>query len=258
MKIVPATCGSAPIVLIYGAEGRGKTTLAAKFSKPLGMLLERGLPSGVNLDAVDGLDAYGAVIDTIRELYQDRRGYQTLIIDTLDALEPMLLEHVCVAHHWKNIESPPYGKGFVIADQEWHRFIRAITALRDKHGMTIVMVAHSTIERFDDPRAPSYTTYLPKLHKRARHLVLDACDVIGFLAEDLGIATDDGGFRERIRATSSNQRFLFVEGCPAYVAKNRYGMQPKIPIGADFNISELTKFWHQQEKMDERTVEQVA
>jgi hypothetical protein len=243
MKITQATCGSAPIVLIYGSEGRGKTSLAAKFPKPVAMLLERGLPSGVTLDAIDGLAAYGAVIDAIKSLYQDARGYQTLIIDTLDALEPMLLEHVCVEHHWKNIEQPPYGKCFVIADQQWLRFIKGITALRDKHQMTIVLVAHSTIERFDDPRAPSYTAYWPKLHKRARHLILDACDVVGFLAEDLRIATDDNGFRERTRATSSNQRFLFVEGCPAFVAKNRYAMPPKIAIPPDFNIGELTKHW---------------
>lgn len=243
MKITQATCGSAPIVLIYGSEGRGKTSLAAKFPKPVAMLFERGLPSGVKLDAIDGLAAYGAVIDAIKSLYQDAQGYRSLIIDTLDALEPMLLEHVCVEHHWKNIESPPYGKGFVIADQQWLRFIKGVTALRDKHQMTIVLVAHSIIERFDDPRAPSYTAYWPKLHKRARHLILDACDVVGFLAEDLRIATDDGGFRERVRATSSNQRFLFVEGCPAFVAKNRYSMPAKIPVGTDFDINELTKFW---------------
>ncbi|HVI14387.1 MAG TPA: ATP-binding protein [Pseudolabrys sp.] len=243
MNISEAKCATAPIFLIYGGEGRGKTTLASKFPNPLAMLLERGLPAGVKLPAIDGMAAFGAVIDAIRNLYQDARGYKTLIVDTLDALEPMLLEHVCTEHHWKNIESPAYGKGFVIADQQWQRFIRGITALRDKHQMTIALVAHSTIERFDDPRAPSFTTYMPKLHKRARHLILDACDVVGFLAEDLRTATDDGGFRERVRATSSNQRFLFLEGTPAYTAKNRFGMPTKIPVGIDFNITELTKFW---------------
>lgn len=247
MKIVAATCGSAPIVLVYGSEGRGKTTLACKFPQPLAMLLERGLPRGVRVDAIDGLGGYGAIIDALRALYADPHGYQTLVIDTLDALEPMLLEHVCVAHSWKTIESPAYGKGFVIADQEWLRLIRGLTALRDKHGMTVVLVAHSTIERFDDPRAPSYTAFWPKLHKRARHLIMDACDIIGFLAEDLRIATDDGGFRERTRATSSNQRFLFVEGTPAYVAKNRFGMPPKISISVDFDIGELSKYWQGEE-----------
>ena len=76
MKISQATCGSAPIVLIYGSEGRGKTSLAAKFPKPVAMLLERGLPAGVRLDAVEGLTTYGAVIDAIKSLYQDAQGYQ--------------------------------------------------------------------------------------------------------------------------------------------------------------------------------------
>ena len=244
MKISQATCGSAPIVLLYGSEGRGKSTLASKFPKPLAMLLERGLPAGVKLNAIDGLGAYGAVLDAIRALYQDAQGYQSLIIDTLDSLEPMLLEHVCVEHSWKNIEAPPYGKGFVIADQQWLRFIKGITAVRDKHSMTIVLVAHAEITRIDDPRAPSFTQYAPKLHKRARALVQDAADVIGFLAEDLKISTDDGGFRERVRASSSNQRFLFLDGCPAYIAKNRFGMPSRIAIPPDFNITELTKYWN--------------
>ena len=202
--------------------------------------LSGGLPRGISVDAIDDVTSFEAVMSAVRELYSDPREYKTLIVDTVDALEPMLLEDVCNRHGWKNIEQPPYGKGFVIADEMWRRFIRGLTSLRDKHAMTIVLVAHATIERVDDPRAPSFTSYWPKLHKRARHLVLDACDLVWFLAEDLRTATDD---RERVRATSSNQRFLFVEGCPAYVGKNRYGMPAKIPVAADFNINELTKYW---------------
>ena len=246
MKISPAVCGNATIILLYGGEGRGKTTLASKFPKPVAMLLERGVPAGVKIDAIDGLDAFGAVLDAIRELYVNAQGYQSLIVDTIDALEPMLLEHVCTEHNWKNIEQPPYGKGYVIADQHWQRFIRGITALRDKHSMTIVLVAHSEITRIDDPRAPSFTQYAPKLHRRARALIQDAADVIGFLAEDLKVATTDNGFRERVRATSNNQRYLHLDGCPAFVAKNRHAMPARIPIDADFNITELTKYWQQE------------
>src|SRR5262249_45454430 len=113
MKITQATCGSAPIVLLYGDPGRGKTTLACKFPKSIAMLLEAGLPRGVAVDAIGDLAGFGAIMDAIRSLYEDARGYKTLVVDTLDALEPALIEHVCVTHGWKNIESPSYGKGYV-------------------------------------------------------------------------------------------------------------------------------------------------
>jgi predicted AAA+ superfamily ATPase len=248
MKISPATADKPPIILVYGAEGRGKTTLACKFPKPLALLLERGLPRGVTVDAVEDVNSYDEIIATLRKLIEDARGYETLVIDTLDALEPLLIEAVCLKHSWKNIESPSYGKGWLIADDEWRRLIRGLTALRDRQNMTVVLVAHSTIERFDDPRAPTFTTYLPKLHKRARHLILDASDVVGFLAEDLRTVTDEGGFRERVRATNSNARFLFVEGCPAFTAKNRFAMPPKVAIPADFNVGELTQHWSNHDR----------
>jgi hypothetical protein len=107
VKIVPATCGSAPIFMLYGAEGRGKTTLASKFPKPVAMLLERGLPRGVSIDAIDGLGTYANVIEALRDLCRDPNG--TLVVDTLDALEPMLLDHLCGQRGWKDIETPSYG-----------------------------------------------------------------------------------------------------------------------------------------------------
>jgi hypothetical protein len=85
MKIISTKCDAAPIVLIYGAEGRGKTTLAAKFPKPVAMLLERGLPRGVTVDAVEDIASYDNVIEGLRELIKDPHGYGTLIIDTIGA-----------------------------------------------------------------------------------------------------------------------------------------------------------------------------
>ena len=99
MKITSATSDGAPIILIYGAEGRGKTSLAAKFPKPVAMLLERGLPRGVSVDAIADLATFGNVIEALRELCRDPNGYQTLVLDTLDSLEPLVLDHVCAQHN---------------------------------------------------------------------------------------------------------------------------------------------------------------
>jgi AAA domain len=174
MDIVKATSSVTPIITLHGAEGRGKTTLASRFPKPLCFLFERGLPRGVEVDAVHGIETFDGVMGALAEIWKNPGEYQTLVFDTLDALEPLLLEHVCAANKWESIETPSYGKGYVAADAGWRRFLSAGTAIRDKHGITIVMICHTAIERIDDPRAPTYTSYQLKLHKRARALVMDA------------------------------------------------------------------------------------
>jgi hypothetical protein len=243
VEILKATPSLTPIITIHGAEGRGKTTLASPFPKPLFFLLERGLPRGVEVDAVQGAESFDGVMGALREIYKEPSEHRTLVFDTLDALEALLIDWVCAANGWKNIEQPSYGKGYVAADTGWRQFLSAITTIRNKHNITIVLICHTSIERIDDPRAPTYTSYQLKLHKRARGLTMDASDVVGFLAEDLRTITDDGGFRERTRAAAGGGRHLFVEGRPAFAAKNRFAMPEKVAIPLNFDISELTRYW---------------
>jgi hypothetical protein len=235
----------APIIAIHGEEGKGKTTFAAKAPNPLALLFENGLPRGVAIDAVavEDIGSFPKTLTTLREFFATPGDYRSLVIDTLDAFEPYVIEDVCAENHWKNIESPPYGKGYVLAQERWRHFMRALTAIRDKHNMLIVMCCHSMIERIDDPRAPTYTSYQLRLHRRARAVIMDACDAVFFIAEDLRTITEDGGFAERTRGASDNKRYLFTENRPAFAAKNRFGLPSKIPIDLNFSFEEFAKFW---------------
>jgi AAA domain len=246
ININKATANIAPFILLYGSEGDGKTTLATKFPKPVALLFERGLPQGVELDAVEDVASFDNAMAALRELYGDVRGYQSLIIDTVDAFEPLVVAATCAEHNWKNIETPSFGKRWVAADLKWRQFLKALTAIRDKHDMTIVLTCHAAVERIDDPRAPSYTSYQPRLHRRARALVMDAADAVFFLGDDLRVVSEEGGFTERTRGANDGRRYLFTERKPAFAAKNRFGMPSKVPVGIDFDITELTKFWHSQ------------
>jgi hypothetical protein len=244
MKVRKAMSSRAPIIAIHGLHGQGKTTLASKAPNPIAFLFDKGVPSGISIDAVEGVDGdFNQVIAALREIYMTPGEYRSLVIDTMDALEPLVIAATCAENNWRNIESPPYGKGYVLAAEKWRHFIRALTAIRDKHGMAIVMTCHSAIERIDDPRAPTYTSYQLRLHRRARAVVMDHCDIVLFLSEDLRVITEDGGFTERTRAVSDTKRYLFSEPRPAFAAKNRFGLPARIPIGLDFNFNELAKFW---------------
>jgi len=110
--------------------------------------------------------------------------------------------------------------------------------LRRQRGMAVVLLAHSAIETVNDPRAPAYSSYQLRLHKRARGLVQDEVDAIGFLATDVVVQTEDAGFnRKRHRADGGSSRWLHFEGRPAFLAKSRFDLPAKLPCPKDFDVS---------------------
>jgi len=159
-------------------------------------------------------------------------------VDSLDKLEGLIWSAVCESNGWPSIEAPGYGKGYVVADRWWRDFLAALDWLRRERGMAIVLLAHSAIETVTDPRAPAYSSYQLRLHKRARGLVQDEMDAIAFMASDVVVQTEDAGFnRKRHRADGGSSRWLHFEGRPAFLAKSRFELPAKLPCPKDFDVS---------------------
>ena len=240
-----AAATSPPRVLIHGQEGVGKTTLAARFPSPVFLLAEDGIPSGVKVAALGGwLENYASVQAGLVALANEPHKFQTVVVDSLDALEGLLWCDVCASQGWQSIESPGYGKGYVAADILWRDLLAGLNYLRRRRDMSVVLIAHAAIETVNDPRASSYTSYQLRLHKRARGMVQDWCDAIGFLAPDLHVQSEDAGFnKKRGRADGGSQRWLHWEGRPAFTAKNRYGLPARMPVSADFSYGALASYF---------------
>src|SRR5262249_32954612 len=152
---------------------------------------------GLTLASFGPLEKHSQVRDALAVLASERHDYQTLVLDALDELQSLVFSDVCATHGWPSIESPGYGRGYVDADNLWHDCLQAFDFLRRKRGMIILLLAHSAIETVHDPRVPGYTSYQLRLHKRARGLVQDWCDVIGFLAPDLHVQGEEVGFGKK-------------------------------------------------------------
>jgi hypothetical protein len=247
MKIFTATATLPPIIVIHGQPGVGKTTLAWNFPRPCFLQLEDGCPSGLKIETFGLLESFADVVQAIAHLGKEDHDYQTIVVDSLDKLEPLILAALCADRGYASVESPGFGKGWVEADRWWLDFLRGCEWLRRSRGMMVVLIAHSEITTVNDPRVASYTSYQLRLHKRARALVEDSADLIGFLATDVIIKSEQGSFgKTRARADGGSTRWLHVEGRPAFVAKNRYAMPERIMISEHFDyMSTLGKFFPQ-------------
>ena len=247
MQIMRTTAKLPPIIVLHGQPGIGKTTLAQNFPAPVFIQTEDGCPSGLEIDTFGLLDSYADVIGAIKYLGNTPHDYKTVVLDSLDKLEPLVLAAVCADRGFTSIESPGFGKGWVMADQWWIDFLRGIDWLRRARNMLVVLIAHSEIATINDPRVTSYTSYQLRLHKRARALVEDSADLVAFLATDVVVKTEQRGFsKTRARADGGSTRWLHTEGRPAFIAKNRFNMPERILIPQHFDFaSTLGKFFPQ-------------
>ena len=220
-----------PILVTYGVSGIGKTTLACSFPNPVVICTEDGLGT-IQVDSFpkEDMATFADVLGALTVLATEDHKFETLVVDSLDWLEPLIWAQACKDHDWADIEAPGYGKGYVAALAYWREYIDAITYLRDR-GMTIVQTAHSQIKKFDNPETESYDRYDIKLHKAANAIVQEHSDGVFFANYKVATTSADQGFnKKKVRAIGQGDRVLYCQERPSALAKNRYGMPLELPM----------------------------
>jgi hypothetical protein len=241
-----------PKIVVYGGPKVGKSTFGA------------GIPGAVFVQTEEGLDAldvhafplaqsFDAVLKSLRALAKEEHEYKALVLDSLDWLEPLVWDHVCRQHSVASIEEVGggYGKGYIEAVKVWRQFLEAMDYLRDNRGMTVVLIAHDEIRKFEPVDSEAYDYAALKLHKRAAAVVEEWADIIGYAKIKTLIRTQDKGFgQSHARAIAPGDvRELHVGQNPAYVSGNRYGLPDILPLEwAELSKALREAFTHTQEK----------
>lgn len=228
-----------PFVCVYGSEGIGKSTFAARFPHPLVLDLEDGL-TGIAVDRVR-ITGYEPLVEALRSIHADPRGYQTLAVDTYDGMHGLIERELCRRNGWESIEDAGYGKGYVAAGEIERRLITGLKALRDRHGIAIVVLAHAAIRATNDPQFEQFDRHELRVHRHAASALVEAVDLVGFAHFKTRTAKQDTGFRKsRVRALGDGERRLLVEGRPWAIAKNRFGLTGDIEFSAAALLAAIT------------------
>lgn len=223
------TTSKPPRLVVYGPQGMGKTTFAAQSTSTVFMDIEDGL-HGIK-SAKQRVTSWGQVVDMITALHEQDHKFKTVAVDTLDWLERIIHDQVALENNAKSIGDIAYGRGFDYATGYWEKFLKGMTSLRDNKDMTIILLAHHKIKRFDDPMTDGYDRYMLKLHDKAGALVQEWADGVLFMKAKTFIKTEKTGFSEKKKGIDGGI-FLHTTETPAYQAKHRTSLSlpDEIPL----------------------------
>lgn len=230
-----------PRMIVYGTEGIGKSTFAANAPDPIFIQTEDGL-SEIDCDKFPLATRLEDVQTALLELFSEEHNYQTVVLDSLDWLERLIWDELCRQFNVSSIEKVDggYAKGYTHALTHWRQILDSLNRLRSQRGMVVMCIAHSKVEKFEDPETSAYDRYSPRLNKHAQALVCEWSDAVLFASRRFRTQTEDAGFgRKRAIAAAvgkgGGERILRCVGGPTCIAKNRFGLPEELPLKwADF------------------------
>lgn len=219
-------------LLVYGLEGVGKSTFAAGAPSPIFLGAEDGT-SELDVERFPQPTCFADLLEALRELINGEHEYRTLVIDTLDWIEPIVWQQVCIAcakpghPPLRSIEVMGYGKGYTEAGGFWRQMTASLELLRERRRMDVVLLAHSFVKTYLNPSGEDFDRNQLKLHKGAAAHWREWSDAVLFADHDITTYEDD---RKRIKGIGSGARILRTQHNAAYDAKNRYDLPPELPL----------------------------
>ena len=214
--------------LIHGPDGVGKTTWASKAPEPIFLGTETGADQ-LDVARLPRPETFGIFLNQLSGLENQQHPFKTVLVDSLDWLEPLIWRQVCAEGQVRTIEdyAGGFGKGYVRALEIWRGTLERLTGLAQRFH--IILVAHSKIKRFDDPNQPSgYDRYIIAINELAAAAARQAVDAVLFAS-----------FKEKVKQTAKasgnrglgeGERALYTEHRPAFDAKNRFRLPFELPL----------------------------
>jgi hypothetical protein len=207
--------------LIYGVDGVGKSTVCSHAPNPIFVGAEKGTEQ-LDVARFPQVESIGELFAQLATLQTEKHGFQTVVLDSLDWIEPLIWKAVCDEGKVENIEQfgGGYGKGYVRALDLWRRLIKELAILNQ--SMHVLLIGHAQIKSFQDPELPSaYDRYQLKINDKAAALVREAADAVLFARFETELVRATG---TKAKVRGEGKRIMYTESRPGFDAKNRFAL----------------------------------
>ena len=212
-------------VVIYGPEGIGKSSLAARFPDPVIIDTEGGT-AHMDIRRIDKPRSWEEMLAIVKEVANTPGICKTLVIDTADWAEQLITTYLCTKYKQNSIESFGYGKGYTYMAEEFARLLNAcdqvITA-----GMHVVITAHAKMRKFEQPdEMGAYDRWEMKLSKQTAPLLKEWCDMLLFCNYQTFVVTSENDTKK----AQGGKRVIYTSHHPAWDAKTRVELPDVIDL----------------------------
>lgn len=237
-------------MIIYGRAGLGKSTFASQAPNPIFADIENGtkalpvtrLPAPVDSHGKDTAWTWAYFKTCLVELYKQDHEFQTFVVDSLDWLTKLMIEHVIDTF---NAGKPKehcatslqdlggFGHGYLLLDKEVIYLVNALSAIRDKHKMNIILTAHEYSEGkiVKDLVHGEYERYDMKSDsKRVNATMTEWCDYVFRAAQDLKVKIDGNKAKGAKGKAELKDRILYTRDFGAIHAKRRIVLPDTIDL----------------------------
>lgn len=226
MNISRGIIPGAKKIVIYGVEGIGKSTLAASFPAPVYIDTE-GSTKALDVARFDPPTSWPMLLAQVQYAIDHPDICRTLVLDTADWAENLMIRYLCDKNGWKGLEDPVFGKGYQYAAEEWGgQLLNRLTEVVNR-GVNVVVTAHAWLRKVDAPEeSKSYDHWEMKTSKKVAHMLREWADMVLFLNYEVIVYEN----KEKKTKAQGGQRVMYTTHTPYWDAKNRYGLPDKLPL----------------------------
>ena len=229
-------------IVVYGPSGIGKTSWASYFPEP-GFIIdsqEEGVLDLIEYKQIKNISRNRIITasnwDELREGVDNapKMGIKTLIGDSLTGFEKLCF----LAHCDKYFDGDWSKEGFFAFQQgpknsaktDWPEFLDLLDHVR-RTGINVVLIGHSQVKNHSNPSGADFDQYIPYLDKETWAQTHRWAQSVLFMGYDVVVQKTKGALKSKVNLEQSGGRLLYADPCPAWNAKNRYGLESPIDLG---------------------------